>query len=341
MPLQIIRNDITKIQVDAIVNSANATLTPSGGVCGAIHFAAGGELAAECATLKALSVADIRVTKGYNLPAKFVIHTLGPVYKKGDTHCDVLLADCYKNALKTAVGMELESVAFPLISTGKFGYPPERALKIALSAIGDFLIDEDTSLQVYIVVFGKDCLFAGKKFFPDIEELIDENYVSRHTRRNRGGIVYESRREIPVDCVSDEAIPCALPKACEFFSLEDRLNTVDESFSQMVMRKIAEKGMKNSECYKKANIDKKLFSKIKGDIHYTPKKTTALALAVSLKLSMAETEELLKKAGLALSPSEKFDIIVEYFISNGNYDIFEINEALFYYDQPLLGSAVY
>ena len=340
MPLEIVRNDITKMQVDAIVNSANAALLPSGGVCGAIHKAAGKELAAECATLKALSVADIRVTKGYDLPAKFVIHTLGPVYKSGDKSSDALLADCYRNALEAAVDMKLESIAFPLISTGKFGYPPEKALKIALSAVGEFLIDTDSSLQVYLAVFGKDCLNAGRKLFPDIEELIDEGYVRRHTLFRRRREASKGYREADLCSISDKCAPCALPSVKEL-SLEDRLGTIDESFSQMIMRKIEEKGMKNSECYKKANIDKKHFSKIKGDIHYKPKKTTALALAVSLKLSLEETEELLKKAGLALSHSEKFDIIVEYFISKGNYDIFEINEALFYYDQPLLGSCVY
>lgn len=344
MPIQIVRNDITKIECDAIVNAANSTLLGGGGVDGAIHRAAGKGLLLECMELDGCKVGQAKLTKAYKLPAKFVIHTVGPKWKGGQNGEQEQLASCYREALRIAAENKCESVAFPLISSGVYGYPKDQALRVAVDAITSFLIEHD--MLVYIVVFDKASFQISEKLFSDIAAYIDDKYVETNFifRRTWAGENAESTVLGETQILPD-VFEADRPKAANFrmaepseqASLNEILNQIDESFSQMLLRKIDEKGMTDAECYKKANVDRKLFSKIKNDIYYHPKKNTAIAFAIALELSMEDTKDMLMKAGFALSHSSKFDIIIEYFIANGNYNIFEINEALFAFDQSLLG----
>ena len=341
MPLEIIRNDITKMKVDAIVNAANESLLGGGGVDGAIHRAAGAGLLAECRTLGGCKTGMAKITKGYDLSAKYVIHTVGPIYDDGKHGERALLESCYRESLALAKEHSCETVAFPLISSGVYGYPKDQALKVAVDVISAFLLEND--MTVYIVIFDKDAYKISEKLFSDIAEYIDDNYVDEHTDYRRERSRMDALPSIPPQTKRKKTTDDFL-KTCECKAMlpEDDLNAklrhIDESFSQMLLRKIDEKGMTDAQCYKKANIDRKLFSKIRSDVHYKPSKPTALAFAISLELSLAETEDMLRKAGFALSHSNKFDIIIEYFISKGNYNIFEINEALFAFDQSLLGA---
>ena len=325
MPLQIVRNDITKMKCDGIVNAANSTLLGGGGVDGAIHKAAGKGLLFECMKLGGCKTGEAKITGGYNLPCKYIIHTVGPVWKGGHFGEEKLLRSCYRESLLLAKKNDCESVAFPLISAGVYGYPKDKALQVAVDEISSFLFEND--MTVYIVVFDQKSFDISQKLVSDIREYIDEHYVEKHA-------AMESIRltMMPPMAVSDTASKESLD------SLDNALKQIDESFSQMLLRKIDEKGMTDSECYKKANVDRKLFSKIRSDIHYKTSKNTAIAFAIALELDLDETKELLMKAGFALSHSNKFDIIIEYFIVNGNYNIFEINEVLFAFDQALLGA---
>ena len=341
MPLEIVRNDITKMKVDAIVNAANESLLGGGGVDGAIHRVAGSGLLAECRTLGGCKTGKAKITGGYNLPAKHVIHTVGPIYNDGKHGEKALLESCYRESLALAKEHQCETIAFPLISSGVYGYPKDQALKVAIDIISDFLLENE--MTVYIVIFDKAAYKISEKLFSDIAEYIDDNYVDEHTDYSRERIRMNAlpsmaprARRKKSDGDFFEMCDCKAMLAEE--DLDAKLKQIDESFSQMLLRKIDEKGMTDAECYKKANIDRKLFSKIRSDIHYKPSKPTALAFAISLELSLAETEDMLRKAGFALSHSNKFDIIIEYFISRGNYNIFEINEALFAFDQSLLGA---
>lgn len=336
MPLQIIRQDITKMDVDAIVNAANRSLLGGGGVDGCIHRVAGPELLKECEKLGGCNTGDAKITKAYKLPCKYVIHAVGPRYEDGNHNEEKLLRSCYSTSLNLAKENKCETVAFPLISSGIYGYPKAEALKVAIDEISEFLLSND--MTIYIVIFDKNAYKISEKLFADIEEYIDDNYVDKHAlmypemrRMNRSDdIEYCASISMGVDACLEEASFKA--------SLEDIIKQIDESFAEMLLRKIDEKGMKDSECYKKANIDRKLFSKIRSDMNYKPSKPTALAFAIALELSLDETKDMLMKAGFALSHSNKFDLIIEYFISNGNYNIFEINEALFAFDQNLLGA---
>lgn len=325
MPLIMVRNDITKMEVDAVVNAANTSLLGGGGVDGAIHRAAGKGLKKECMTLGGCETGQAKVTAGYNLPAKYIIHTVGPVWRGGRKGEEELLRSCFRESLKCAAERECESIAFPLISAGVFGYPTDKVIQVAVDEITGFLFENE--MDVYLVVYDKKSYILSEKLFEDIAQYIDDTYVDEHTDRS-----VESRRMgmRMKECAS----PCySMPS----ISLNDRLKELDESFSQMLIRKIDEKGMKDSECYKKANIDRKLFSKIRNDIYYKPSKPTAIAFAIALELSLEETGEMLGKAGFALSHSNKFDVIIEYFIKKADYNIFRINEALFEFDQSLLG----
>lgn len=338
MPVQIIRNDITKIECDAIVNAANSSLLGGGGVDGAIHRAAGKGLLLECRKLGGCKTGQAKITGAYNLPCRYVIHTVGPVWRGGHNGEKELLESCYKEALKLAKENQCESVAFPLISSGVYGYPKDKALKVAIDVISSFLMENE--MLVYVVIFDKTSYVISEKVFSDIKSYIDDKYVDLNTdfglerrRRAQCSRVFSDTYGLPKTASAPTPMWKAVPKA----SLDERLDQIDESFSQMLLRKIDEAGMTDAECYKKANVDRKLFSKIRSDVNYHPSKTTAIAFAIALELNLEETRELLMKAGFALSHSNKFDIIIEYFIQNSNYNIFEINEALFAFDQNLLG----
>ena len=323
------------MKVDAIVNAANTTLLGGGGVDGAIHYAAGPELLAECKTLGGCCTGEAKITRGYKLPAKFVIHTVGPVYRNGLHGERRLLASCYRQSLLLAKQHGCETIAFPLISSGIFGYPKDRALRVAIDTIGDFLMEND--MTVYLVIYDREAYRISGKLFSDIAEFIDDHYSSPYIDpRSRAIALSDEDLMSPVKCACAPCSTYSTPKAKN--DLEHRLSELDESFSQMLLRKIDEKGMSDAACYKRANIDRKLFSKIRSDVHYKPSKPTAIAFAIGLELPLHETEELLRKAGFALSHSNKFDIIIEYFIRHGKYNIHEINQALFDFDQSLLGA---
>jgi len=334
MPLEIIRNDITKVHADAIVNAANSALQQGGGVCGAIFAAAGAEkLQKECDAISSCKAGEAVITKAYDLPARYIIHTVGPVWHGGTCGEEKQLADCYKNSLALAKKHELESVAFPLISSGIYHYPKDKALQVAISAIGEFLLKND--MIVYLVVFDKAAFVLSEKISSSIKQYIDENYIDENISHfKRDSYICEE------NLVPEKTMHLLSPQILEKSkrNLSDIVFQVEESFSQMLLRMIDQKGMSDVAAYKKANIDRRLFSKIRSDINYQSSKHTAIAFAIALELNLDETKDLLLKAGFALSHCNKFDIIVEYFIKIDNYNIFEINEALFYFGQPMLGA---
>lgn len=333
MPLEIVRNDITKMDVDAIVNAANTSLKMGGGVCGAIFRTAGiNKLQEACDKIGGCKVGQAVITDGFNLDAKFIIHTPGPIWQGGSNQEADLLKASYYNSLELAKNHQCESIAFPLISTGIYGYPKEEALQIAVSTISSFLLHHD--MLVYLVVFDKSSFVLSKKLFTSINQYIDECYVEEAEitfnsigRKERYVMEQLKEGEILQQDIYAEAD----------YSLVNLLDQLDESFSQRLFRFIDEKGMTDVDTYKRANVDRRLFSKIRNEAEYTPKKKTAIAFAIALKLSLEETMELLAAAGYTLSHSSKFDIIIEFFIKQAKYDIHEINEALFAFDQPLLG----
>ena len=350
MPFEIVRNDITKMKVDAIVNAANNTLLGGGGVDGAIHRAAGPELLAECRNLGGCETGRAKITRGYRLPCRYVIHTVGPVWRGGGAHEREALASCYLSSLELASANGCETVAFPLISAGAYGYPRDEALKVAADTIRDYLFDHD--LTVYLVIYDRASFAISRKLYAHIQAFIDDAYTGpddEETERRRRlllniGSADAHPRPAPKEMLDETcvALPDSAPDggAALDASLRAYLARMDEGFREMLLRKIDESGMTDAECYKKANVDRKLFNKIKNHPEYRPGKSIVLAFAVALRLSMRETEEMLRKAGFSLSRSSKFDLIVAFFISRGTYDIFEINAALFSFDQKLLGSGM-
>ena len=337
MPLQIIRQDITKMQVDAIVNTTNEEMVGYSGVDLAVHTAAGKRLDAECAVLAPLGLGTAKITKGYNLDAKYIIHTSGPIWQGGLAGESILLKSCYTESLKLAVEYGCESVAFPLISAGVYGYPKDQVLKFAIQVIGEFLLDHE--LTVYICVYDRKSYEFSKVLFDEISEFITDDYVAETED-------YEDLAILCECCCADEEFVKA--ERCESTpaeygsvgkqSLAEYMKAMDKPFAYKLFDYIDAKGMTDVECYKKANIDKKTFSKIKCHPRtYKPSKQTAVAFAVALELTLDETQDLLASAGLTLSRSFTFDKIIRYFLQKGVYDIFVINEALFEFDQMLLG----
>lgn len=346
MPLNFVHGDITKLSTDAIVNAANESLLGGGGVDGAIHYAAGPELLAECETLGGCDPGEAKLTGAYRLPCRYVIHTVGPRWRGGGEGEEQTLRSCYRNALNLAKEKGCESIAFPLISAGTFGYPREAALVVATTEIRRFLKDAD--MAVTLVLHRPDPADTERRF-PGLgsylsgrreEDMVSCSMAADNLPPRPAAAPREKRRGLfPTGAARKESViseEAAAPLAAS--NLEEALKTLDESFSQMLLRKITESGMTDAQCYKKANIDRKLFSKIRSDSLYRPSKPTALAFAFALELSPAETRELLRKAGFALSRSSKFDIIVEWFLDRRDYDLDRVNEALFAYDQSLLGS---
>lgn len=338
MPFNIIRNDITKLNTDAIVNAANEHLLAGGGVCGAIFAAAGNDrLQTACNKIGHCSVGCAVITDGFNLPSKYIIHTVGPIYGINPKEEETQLYSCYISSLKLAKSKKLKSIAFPLISSGIYGYPKAEALKIATRAIKDFLKEEE--MDIYLVVYDRKSFEISGKLFEKVQSFIDEKLITPELKRQLN--TYESAMtqpfsmsDIPVQHETDNTK--LKSKFTSEQNLEELINKDVETFSQMLLRLIGEKGMTDIEVYKRANIDRKLFSKIRKKA-YTPRKHTVIALAIALKLNIDETTDLLKRAGFAFSECDKFDVIVEYFIKSEKFDIFEINETLFYFEQQLLG----
>ena len=330
MPFEIVRNDITKMKVDAIVNAANKSLLGGGGVDGCIHRAAGPELLAECKLLNGCQTGNAKVTKGYHLPCMYVIHAVGPRWIDGNHHEKELLESCYTTSLHLAKEYGCKSIAFPLISSGIYGYPKAQALRVAVEQIRKFLLDNE--MMVYLVIFNRKAYEIGDKLYSDITSYIDDQYVDEHS--DSPSLQRVRFREFENTCLREGSVPLS---SAEQKSILDWLSDIDESFSEMLLRKIDESGMSDAECYKKANIDRKLFSKIRSDKLYKPSKPTVIAFALALELSLEEMQDMLAKAGFALSHSSKFDLIIEYFVKQGNYNVYEINAVLFAFDQSLIG----
>ena len=335
MPLIIVRNDITKMPVDAIVNAAKESLLGGGGVDGCIHRAAGPELLAECRTLGGCKTGDAKITNAYHLPCQYVIHTVGPVWNGGSHGEREQLISCYRTSLMLAKEHNCETVAFPLISSGIFGYPKDQALRVAVDTIGEFLLHND--MTVYLVIFDRKAYRISGKLFADIAEYIDDHYVDVHTDSRRERLRRMSVLESRAEAICESAMPTPMMAPMAVNGLDDLLAHLDAGFSETLLKLIDRSGKKDAEVYKKANVDRKLFSKIRNNPDYKPSKSTAIAFAIALELNLDETRDLIARAGYALSASSKFDIIIEYFIGQKKYDIFEINEALFAFDQSLLG----
>ena len=386
MPFNIIRNDISKVKADAIVNTANANVAVGAGVDQAIYEAAGfDELLAERAKIGPMKPGQAAWTPAFALDAKYIIHTIGPAWQGGNYHERETVASCYRESLKIADELHCESVAFPLISTGTFGFPKDEALRIAVNEISSFLFTHD--MTVYMVVYDKEAFVISGKAFPDIKEFIEDEDVkppesSYLRRRRRMQQIASSKLDLPLSYARREDVPASidlgedfhpdaatgpeldmdlpdmdqpeladisysenvsLPEAYFTGSYEGLDKKLDEiikrrakTFQQMLFQWIDRKGMTDPEVYKKANVDRKLFSKIRSKEDYLPSKKTVIAFAIALELNLDETIDLLGRAEMALSPGSRFDLIIRYCIENGIYDIMEINEILYEYGQPLL-----
>ena len=297
MPFEIVRNDITKMRVDAIVNAANKSLLGGGGVDGAIHRAAGPSLLAECRTLNGCETGEAKITKGYRLPAKYVIHTVGPIWHGGAHGEKELLSSCYRNSLELALENGCETVAFPLISAGAYGYPKDQAMSVAVDAITKFLFEHD--MMVYLVVFGHTEFLTGKKLFRDVQEYIDDVYAATHVKKNveqSRQMLWHQDEDAALDldlelgaAYSDSSMFDSAPMPAPSMAmpnLDKVLKQTDEGFSEALLRLIDKKGLTDAQCYKKANVDRKLFSKIRSNPAYKPSKPTVFAFAVALELSL-------------------------------------------------------
>lgn len=348
MPLNIIQGDITKIQADAIVNAANTTLQMGGGVCGAIFKAAGAEeLQAACDRLAPLKTGEAAITPGFALPAKYIIHAAGPIYRDGKHGEAELLRLAYLNSLKLAVENDCGSILFPLISSGIYGYPKAEALSIATAAIRDFI--NESEINVSLVIFDKSAFTAGSELLDSVASYISAHYAEEVCDTKE--VCEPCPKEQVMDFeafVKADTVRMTAPQRAEKISssgiahireetIDYLIRNLDESFSVTLLRLIEATGKTDAQIYRRANIDRRLFSKIRSNISYAPSKPTVLAFAVALELTLSQTIDLLARAGYTLSHSRKFDVIVEYFIAGGRYDIFQINEVLFSYDQSLLG----
>ncbi len=351
MPFEIIRGDITEIKADAIVNAANPDPVIGSGVDAGIHKKAGPKLLKARKKIGPIAVGQAAVTAAFDLDAKFVIHAVGPVWEGGRFGEEALLRQCYDNALALAAKKRCRSVAFPLLSAGNYGFPKAVALQIAVNAFSAFLMEHE--MRIVLVVFDRDAFALSEKLFQSVQSYIDEHYIRQklqeeysvadssnvsraiRERRQRRRLEAQVFRSEPLE--EDTFLPMAAPAAAAPASLDEMLQETDAGFSETLLKLIDRAGKKDAEIYKKANIDRKLFSKIRSNPAYKPSKATALAFAVALELDLEETRDFIGRAGYALSHSSKFDIIVEYFILRKNYNVMELNETLFAFDQPLIG----
>ena len=392
MSFNIVRNDITKMRVDAIVNTANPRPEIGYGVDSGVHQAAGPQLLEARKQIGKIRVGDAAITPGFQLQCKYVIHSVGPVWRGGFWGEERLLKRCYTRSLKLAKEHDCRSVAFPLISAGNHGFPKDKALKIAMDTIRDFLLENE--MQVTLVVFSQDAFRLSGKLFRDVASFIDEHYVQeknfqqygvsdkcavrgaeqelilreqlrrRQTQRYEESwwdiedgevyasddsckeeVMFGSAKSSPRKEIFDGA-PAPRPYGAakkrearprKKLSLAELLDQTDAGFSETLLKLIDQTGKKDSEIYTKANVTRQHFSKIRNNRSYKPTKATAIAFAIALELDLEQTRDLIGRAGYALTNSSKFDVIIMYFIGEKNYNLYEINAALFEFDQSLLG----
>ena len=332
MPFEIVRNDIVHMAVDVIVNTANPKPVIGAGTDSRIHEMAGPSLLEARQAIGRIGVGEARITPGFDLKAKFVIHTVGPVWRGGLFGESRLLRRCYDASLALAAGQGCSSIAFPLISAGTYGFPKDKALRIAMDAAHDFLLEQD--MQIYLVVFDREAFRLSEKLHSSIASYIDQHYVDTLHRKQHLMEPQQRRNEEFRVCASRPMEYNAPPKMA---SLEELLEQTDAGFSETLLKLIDRTGKKDSQIYTKANVSRQHFSKIRNNPHYKPTKATAIAFAIALELDLEQTKDLIGRAGYALTMSSKFDVIIQYFIEQGNYDLFEINAALYQYDQSLLG----
>ena len=319
MPFEVVRNDITNMQVDAIVNTADPRPVIGFGTDAQIHRKAGPELLLARQQLGDIACGSAVITPAYALPASYVIHTVGPVWDDGNRREEALL--------------------------GSYGFPKDKGLQIAISAFSAFLTEHE--MRIYLVVFDHASFKLSEKLFQGVTSYIDEHYVAacecavrdapkeRRTRKNIPS--FGEMKASRCDSV-EEMLPCASIPTPKIRSLEDMLKQEDAGFTETLLKLIDRKGRKDSEIYKRAGLTKQHFSKIRNNLNYRPTKQTAIALALALELDLDDAKDLIGRAGYALSNSSKFDLIIRYFIENRNYNVVEINCVLFEYDQSLLGS---
>lgn len=322
MPFQIVNADITTLRVDAIVNPTDWSYSGSGNTDLAVHTAAGQDLRAECDALPELQTGSVEVTRGYALPSKYIIHTAGPIWINGQYNEPVLLRSCYLNAMLLAKRLGLSSIAFPLISSGAFGFPKDQVLEIAIAAIRDVQEILNADMDVTLCVFDRKSYELSRKY--DLEQFL--SYAKKPD-------YFDSvcKMSAMSECL------CAPAMAANADNLEDWLEKQDDSFAVTLLKLIDKKGMTDVACYKKAQISKKTFWKINNDPHYKPSKQTVIAFAIALELTLDETEQFLRTVGFSLSHSNTFDMIIEYYITHEIYDLYEINAALYRYDQVCIG----
>lgn len=375
MPFSIVRDDISRVHADVLVNAANVRLAPGGGVCGALFSAAGfDEMRAACEAIGGCATGDAVATPAFNLPARWCVHAVGPIWRGGRAHEEELLHRCYRSAFARAVELGARSVAFPLISAGIYGFPVERALAIVREEVAAFLRHHD-EVALTLVVFERAVVQMGNALVEQVQEYIDDEYVdsSSFMRRDMGELERELRWAedasaplsvemaepvAPPECLQEDDASTVMPSASRPFvaanirmpgapsragatldaEIAQLVATLDAPFSTTLLALIDARGMTDAEVYHRANISRQLFSKIRGNESYCPSKQTVVALAIALELDMSATQDLLARAGFTLSKSSKFDVIVRFFIERGIYDLFQLNEVLFAYDLPLVGS---
>lgn len=346
MPFKIVRNDITKMDTEAIVNTANPYPRVGSGTDTNIYKAAGYDQLLEARKeIGTIEPGEAIFTEGFGLKSKFIIHTAGPLYKDGKHNEEKILRNCYRNCLDIAYELGCKSISFPLISSGNYGYPKDEALNIALSEINDFLLNTDFSdddelsdMDVYLVIYDEGAFDLSSRIYSDIQSFIDQNYIEQNYKneflsygKEHQKIKYETENSCTA-CLS------LVTPDLNQLSLEDFMEAKKEPFQDILMRLIAERNLANKDVYKRANIDAKLFSKIICNKDYVPKKSNVMALAIGLKLNLQEAEEFLTAAGFAFSPSNKTDLIVKYFIQNGNYDMRDLEEKMYALTGKTLGN---
>jgi len=346
MPFNIIRNDIVRMNVDAIVNAANSGLKQGGGVCGRIFSAAGEqEMTKACDAVGWCPPGSAVITPGFKLPAKYVIHTVGPIWQGGSQGEEKVLRSAYRSSLELALEHDLESIAFPLISSGVYGYPYEEAFAVALDEINRFLFQHD--MHVTLVMFDQTAVALGFKLRKDLKSYIDDHYVDEHLdrrRRREFNHPYASQplmsrdmlREIQKPPREDGQVQSA-PSVYDASMDGSLAFPKEKTFSEALLDLVDTKGMTDAEAYKRSNIDRRLFSKIRSNPGYAPSKSTVLAFTIGLRLSVQDAQDLLARAGFAFSPCDTRDLIVRYFLENGDHDIAKVNGALYDFDQSLLG----
>lgn len=336
MPFFIVEGDITKMNTDCIVISSDVSLKPVGGMSTALYNAVKEPelLKKECEKIGFCGGCECVTTRSYGLASKYIIHSVAPIFCDCGKNAEKYMETCYKNALYMAGCKEAKSVSLPFIGTGKKGFPKDMVLRSAINSIKNYLDKYD--MNIYFVVHNRSSFLVDSNLIEKVNNFINDNYTGKTNKSF--DIINSFAESFTVDSDTFVNFPIDFNRADIATDEIVEKNSEKVKFDELLKNEMKKHKIRDSKLYRKCNIEKDAFARLKNDINKNPSKEIVFALTVGLEMNIFDAEIFVKKCGYSLSSDYKQNVILRYFLENKMFDIYTINEIMFYYNESQLGT---